>query len=143
MPSVLRSRLVRARKQHRCDYCLEPIGKGELYHRDTCAFDGRLYDWRTHVHCDGIANAIWRYAMPDEDGMSTAMFQESVHEVMETLYCPAACPKWDKDDGCHEFDWKACLRQFGEYMKTHCLRRVTAESGIRVWRLVEKGGSAK
>ena len=138
MPEGLRSRVVKARKRHTCSCCLDPIEKGELYRRDTNLFDGQIYDWLSHMHCDTIANAIWDFVQPDDEGMSEAVFQESVQQVLEELYCPANCPKWDADSGCPESGRTTCLRKLAEHLKTHELRQCMADSGIRVWRLVPR-----
>lgn len=42
MPEVLRSRVVKARKRHTCNYCRAPIENGELYRRSCNKFDGEL-----------------------------------------------------------------------------------------------------
>lgn len=137
MLETLSTTTQRARKPHRCNYCCEKIEKGEMYRRSHNKFDGRIYDWLSHLHCAEIASAIWDFADPDE-GMTETTFQDCVQQVMDELYCPAHCPKWDEDNGCGKFDWSACLRKFAEFMKTHELVSERTELGMRAWRLREK-----
>lgn len=128
----------KAVKTHWCDYCGSQIQKGETYRRSQNKYDGRLYVWKAHLHCTELAEAIWDFADPDE-GMDECTFQDCVRQVMDELYCPEHCPRWDADDGCDKFDWCKCLRQFAEFMKTHELRHVKTVADVyRVWKLVEK-----
>lgn len=40
-----------ARKEHKCEWCGEPILKGEKHHRETGKFDGNFTSYRMHLEC--------------------------------------------------------------------------------------------
>lgn len=135
MIEVLRTCTVRARRPHVCDYCGHVIRIGERYVRSCNKFDGQLYTWHSHPHCDRLASAIWDYVCPDE-GMDTYTFRDAVQTVMSEHYCPAHCPKWDKHWGCLAGnDMTSCLRRFDEFMQTHRLRRVRPDGEMPYWTL--------
>ena len=141
MIEVIASSTHVARRSHTCNYCHAPIEKGERYRRSVNKFDGEAYTWKSHVHCDHVAQAIWDWVCPDE-GMDDYSFQECSKQVMHDFYCRGNCDQWDDEDGCMEDGWPHCLRKFSEYMKTHRLAHVRKPSGIRVWEMVkEEGGN--
>lgn len=41
----------KARTQHRCSYCGEPIHQGEVYQRQTGMYDGRWFCNKFHPEC--------------------------------------------------------------------------------------------
>lgn len=75
--------------------------------------------------------------------MTEVLFQDSVQQIMDELYCPANCDKWNEDDGCTAESRCGCLRKFAEHLKTHMLVQTTTEHGIRVWVLRKKEGSTE
>ena len=52
--SVLREATPTARKQHRCELCSKPIERGERHHNQVNIYDGAVYNYRQHVHCNKI-----------------------------------------------------------------------------------------
>jgi hypothetical protein len=52
--------LRRARKEHKCDACHEPIQRGELYHATRSLFDGR---WDTTYRC-ARCETMYRFLQP-------------------------------------------------------------------------------
>ena len=42
---------VKARKEHRCDWCRQPILVGELHRVASGHFDGYAFRWRQHLEC--------------------------------------------------------------------------------------------
>ena len=44
-------KIVRARKQHICDYCGEYIRKGERHWRQFSVYEGCAYTFREHTEC--------------------------------------------------------------------------------------------
>lgn len=124
----------KSRKERRCNFCDCMIRKGETYMHSVDKFDGELYEWNTHLHCDSLCSAIWDYVDPDE-GMTDYDFQEAVDEIMRTLYCPAHCDKYDaEEEGCRQgIDRDACYRKFAEFMETHVLSRIRGKHGIPCW----------
>lgn len=142
MIEMLSTCTVRARRPYVCDYCGHAILRGEQYVRACNKFDGRLYTWKSHPHCDRLASAVWNYVDPC-DGMDAYTFRDAVQTVMYELYCPGNCQLWRKGEGCAAGnDMTTCLMRFDEFMKTHELRTVRDDDGIPYWRLVEKEGGA-
>jgi hypothetical protein len=56
MSDYMASRDAKARKEHRCDWCRQPIPLGELHRVDSGHFDGYAYRLRKHWECS-IASA--------------------------------------------------------------------------------------
>ena len=136
---VLTSSTHIARRSHTCNYCHAPIEKGERYCRSVNKFDGELYTWKAHIHCDHVAQAIWDWVDPDE-GMDEFTFQECSKQVMHDFFCKGNCNQWDDEDGCMEGGWPHCLRKFSEYMNTHRLVQVRKSNGMRIWEMAKKEG---
>lgn len=57
MTTVLKSARPTARKPHWCDLCGTRIEPGEIYDRQTNAYDGRVYDWLTCLPCLPVFSA--------------------------------------------------------------------------------------
>lgn len=58
-------KIVRARKQHICDYCGERIRKGELHWRQFYVYEGCAGTFREHTECDA-ATVRGGMSMSDE-----------------------------------------------------------------------------
>lgn len=69
---------VKARKEHRCSFCNERITKDTIYMKSTHIYDGRVYDWKTHNHCNKLAHRLNMYDHHDEDGVGMDDFMEHV-----------------------------------------------------------------
>lgn len=136
---TIKHKLVKARKEHRCDFCGYKISKGETYDYSLNKGDGDLYHWRSHVHCAELCSAIWDYVDPD-DGMTCDEFFVGVQELMTTFYCPFHCDKFDKEicncDIIYDDEGDNCIRKFAEFMRTRKLNLVL-ENGILKWRIIE------
>lgn len=74
----------KAVKDHICGFCNMKIKKGETYIKSTHTHDGEIYDWKTHPHCEWIANTLGMYDFCD-DGMTGEDFMESIHEEYKDL----------------------------------------------------------
>jgi hypothetical protein len=138
---TIKHKVVKARKEHQCDFCGHKISKGEKYDYSlNKGDDGDLYHWRSHVHCAELCSAIWDYVDPD-DGMTYDDFNNGVHELITTFYCPFHCDKFDKEtcdcDSFYSDDSDNCIRKFAEFMRTRKLDLVL-ENGILKWRVIEK-----
>ncbi len=57
-PKFSETRMVKARKEHKCIECLEPIKKGEEYQRCSGLWDGGFNTYRTCKHCADLRNEI-------------------------------------------------------------------------------------
>jgi hypothetical protein len=138
---TIKHKVVKARKEHRCDFCGYKISKGETYDYSLNKGDGGdLYYWRTHAHCEELCGAIWDYVDPYA-GMTYDEFNEGVEELMTTFYCPFHCDKFDKDacecDIFYGDGGDNCIRKFAEFMRTRKVDLVL-ENGILKWRVIEK-----
>lgn len=54
----------RARKEHACFWCREPIAIGEQFRESRVAEDGRLDTWRIHPECDRAEMHAYSYNQP-------------------------------------------------------------------------------
>ena len=136
---TIRSEKLKARKEHFCNLCGCKILKGETYERQTNKFDGRLYAWRTHLHCQDLCSKIWNFVDPDE-GMNGDEFIDNIRELMDTFYCPYHCDKYEKDTGdCKKgiTFGESCIREFAKFMDNRELRCIRDADGIPRWRVVE------
>jgi len=78
---VLKTSTPKARKTHKCMFCGGNIEIGEKYKRDTCVFDGVLYDWVTHNECAKVASELEMYDDCD-DGVDEDAFRENINEYV-------------------------------------------------------------
>lgn len=130
----------KARKMYTCDYCGQKIEKGEVYHYYKGKYDGALFDWRSHLACQRVADAIWDYCDPD-DGMNEDQFQDGCAEVCQRFICPD-CPKWDKEYEDCDDDETYCIDRMDEFFKTHELYKAGRKSYYEIWkcRVKERAG---
>lgn len=47
-----------ARKQHRCEWCGEPIVPGEKHVKNVMIFEGDFQSWRAHKECIHMMNCL-------------------------------------------------------------------------------------
>lgn len=78
METLSYSKEVKAKKEHRCNFCREKIREGENYITSTHKQYGIIYDWKTHKHCFEIAIRLKMYEDCDE-GVTEDDFQEIIH----------------------------------------------------------------
>lgn len=81
METLSSQKEVTANKEHRCNFCCEKIKQGEKYITSTPKYDGQVYDWKTHIHCNNIADRLRMYdhCQEDDTGVTEEFFQESIH----------------------------------------------------------------
>lgn len=125
-----------ARKKHICNYCGGVIEKGETYDYYKGVFDGDVFEWKSHLACQRVADAIWDYADPD-DGMSDQMFQDNCREVCQQFICPD-CPKWNKEYADCDDDETFCIDRMDDFFKVHELYLERREGYYTVWKCREK-----
>jgi hypothetical protein len=60
----------KARKQHRCEFCLGPIPKGEVHCQYKGIWEGDWQNWRMHDECyeDYTLNWDWQDGFMPGDG---------------------------------------------------------------------------
>lgn len=76
-----------ARKQHHCYFCGGLIEVGTKYNRSTNVYDGRIYDWISHIVCEKVAHELDMYSNCDDDGLSADSFSAYIDEyVYENHY---------------------------------------------------------
>ena len=128
----------KARKPHKCDWCRQVIEKGEQYEYQKYVYDGKIYDWKTHLACSRVASAIWDYVEPDE-GMTDDEFADGCQEVCQRFICPD-CPKWNKEYEECEDDESYCIDKMDEFFQTHELYEDRSMRTYRynVWKCREK-----
>ena len=69
---------VKARKKHTCDWCCQPIEKGEIYNFAVYKND-EIYPWRSHIYCIKLIAAL-NMEGDDFDECITEAFRECVGE---------------------------------------------------------------
>lgn len=67
-------------KSHVCNFCGGRIAIGEKYNKSTHKYDGQIYDWKTHLHCDYLADKLKMYNEVYDEGLSSDAFQETISE---------------------------------------------------------------
>lgn len=141
---TIRTSIVKARKQHTCDYCGGKIPKGEEYKRSVNVCDGRPYTWKSHLSCARLCGEIWDYVYPDE-GMTSVAFCDAVCELANTFYCPFHCDEYDNDiQDCNRgFDYDVCVDRFAKFMENRELEPILDHDRGLCWRIVKKKGGAQ
>lgn len=69
---------IKAKKEHKCDFCLEPIQKGSIYLKSVYKYDD-IFSWKNHLCCSEIASKLKMYDDCDE-GVTTDDFIESIKD---------------------------------------------------------------
>ena len=145
MSVIIKSKVLKARKEHHCYFCGGRISKGERYNKSINKnLDGQLFIWKSHIHCGELCDKIWDYVDP-YDGMTSDDFSDAVRELADTFYCPYHCEKYNNNNkDCDEFfDNDTCVRKFAEFMKTRKLKLVNDPNLGMCWRIVKKGSEVK
>ena len=84
MPEILSYSNPVARKEHRCDWCFEKIEKDTQYCKTANAYEGSVFTWKNHIHCEKIAREL---KMFDEyyEGVSEQDFTDYIIEKYNEL----------------------------------------------------------
>lgn len=72
------SKILVARKEHRCDLCLERIEKGSQYERQCNKIDD-IYTFKSHLYCRDIASHLKMYDYCDY-GLDDENFMETIRQ---------------------------------------------------------------
>ncbi len=99
----------KALKKHSCDYCQYPINIGDTYLRSTHTYDGEIYTWKAHQHCNDIADKLNMFDNCDE-GLSCDDFYEEIKNEYTRLD-----PEGDKTPP------KADFKDFLDFVLSHHL----------------------
>jgi uncharacterized protein YfbU (UPF0304 family) len=84
METIMYPREVKARKNHRCNFCNYDISKNEIYIKSTHVLFDDIYDWKTHKKCYEIADILKMYDECNE-GVTMRNFQEAIIEEYNKL----------------------------------------------------------
>ena len=75
----------KAKKQHICDWCEQPIAIGELYEREFLKFNGNVYTWKAHIKCREITSTLNMFDGPCDEGLTAESFQEYIRDEYTIL----------------------------------------------------------
>lgn len=123
----------KARKEHTCSYCGHKIKPGEVYDHATLKYEGTIYDWKTHLKCQFIAEELWTYIDPN-DGMTEEDFRDGCSDFCQAFVCPG-CEHYD--DGC-EKDENYCIDKIYNKLQTHELLLEGDEHGYLCYKLKKR-----
>ena len=79
---ILKLREPIAKKEHKCMLCGGVINKGEQYKRQTCIYNGSIYDLVCHSHCSFLASKLDMYDYCDNKGLDNKHFSEMIADYM-------------------------------------------------------------
>jgi hypothetical protein len=89
------AKCVKARKEHRCCECSQPIKPGEVYERAVAKYDGRIYSYKTCTPCSrirhdycapykGLREQVWELLGIDIANEWTGHWMDDVQEEEES-----------------------------------------------------------
>lgn len=73
---TISSNLVKARKNHTCDWCGGKIEVGTTYRKQFLK-DDEPYTWKNHIYCEEIASCL---DMFDDGGVTESDFVENIQQ---------------------------------------------------------------
>ena len=84
MTTQIADRQRRSRKPRWCQICATRINVGDLHHVSTNVYDGRIYDFRTCLHCERDGVVVYAYAWDESpEGVTTEEAGGWAEEVMD------------------------------------------------------------
>lgn len=90
MMEFYNSRIVTARKDHKCDLCNGLIRKNEKYHRYAGKYDGDFFDNKYHLTCQNIINAFC------DDTGDNEYSEDYIADWLHDKYC-TDCDDYESD----------------------------------------------
>ena len=78
--TLLSSVTRKARKQHRCIWCTEPIEMGDKYTHEKSVYDGYMQDHKWHPECLG-ANADYHREEGESEFEAHSFARGTTHEA--------------------------------------------------------------
>ena len=84
METVSPSKLVKANKEHKCDFCNLAIAKNEKYLTQVNKFDGNIYRWKSHTNCMNLADKLKLFDCSDE-GLTQDDFKDCINDYYNDL----------------------------------------------------------
>lgn len=82
----------KAIKEHKCNFCGEPIFKGETYSKSVHLGDSGIYSWKSHDRCDKLTKDLKMWDHVEKDGLTQDDFVESVREAHHDLMIQLLTP---------------------------------------------------
>lgn len=69
--TIIADEVYTARKQHRCDHCLQPIVPGDVYRRVRGVWEGDPGVFRSHFDCAEVATKLHReHGVASDEGIT-------------------------------------------------------------------------
>lgn len=81
MVQEIDSKIVTARKPHKCNYCGCEIEKGQKYVFDTLKFEDSIYRWKSHQECYNATSVLDMMEYAD-DGITQELFFECINDFI-------------------------------------------------------------
>lgn len=75
---------IKARKNHRCNWCGQTINVGEVYQRSFNKYDSDVYTWKNHLFCQKVANELNMFDWCDE-GVTDDDFSEVIDDTYSEI----------------------------------------------------------
>lgn len=79
MKTLSNAKEVKAKKEHRCNFCNYVITTDTKYMKSTHIHADQVYDWKTHKHCAELATKMDMYEYCD-DGLTMDDFMAAVSD---------------------------------------------------------------
>lgn len=99
-----------ARKQHRCNWCGNPIQKGEKYRHCVNVDGGFLWHFKEHLRCNEIFEAFYKKEKPNPEECTQYFFEEEAVEELVAYGMCKECPHWRKPDPSLTYDrWRCTI----------------------------------
>lgn len=80
----LSDKKVKARIEHKCNYCNGTIKPGNQYRRSVWVGNNGPYTWKAHVSCDKIVDSLGLYDW-EEDGVTQEIFFDGINDKYQEL----------------------------------------------------------
>lgn len=78
---------VKARKEHKCNFCTGTIAVGEVYGSQTNVGDGGIWVWKSHQKCTWLAQTLNMYDhYAGDEGLNGEDFQDSIKDAFDDLW---------------------------------------------------------
>ena len=97
MLRVLKEIRPTAKKTHICEFCACKIIPGQKYFRQTCLYDGEVYDVITHQECADLASKRNLYYDCDDGGLDGDSFRATLEEYVYRNHYDSEAGKIDSN----------------------------------------------
>ena len=124
-----------ARKQHRCNWCGNPIQKGEKYRISTNVDGGDIWNFKEHLRCEEIFRAFYKEHHPYWEECTAEFFEEEAKEELMAYGTCKSCPHFEKPDPRYWNDrgsctipqgWRQCIdKVFQSLVKRGIIKKET------------------